>query len=383
MALSLETKAGAQPAGPYLQYAPSVEQPAENEHVIFDELSRTMQHITRSMASRYRHAYRPVHAKSHGILVGELDVLPNLPEHLAQGLFAREASYPVVMRFSTNPGDLLADTVSSPRGLAVKVLGVSGEMVANHAGNGTQDFVCVDTDAFSAPDPAAFLKQLQLFDKTLDTSEGVKHAVSVTARATNAVLGAVGLHSATLEGIGAPAVHILGESFTTIAPLRFGRYVAKVGFAPYSESLKRLTGMPIDLGADYNALEELIKKLFRQESAVWEVKVQLALDPQGETEAKHNKFPIEDMSKPWPADLSPWQPVGRLKVKPQNTYSDERQRFVDEHMSFTPWHALADHRPLGGIMRSRLKAYSEAAKYRAQRNGQASVEPLSIDEIPA
>ena len=83
MALSLDSKADQQPAGAYLPYSPAVEQPAPDEPVIFDELSRTMQHITRAMASRYRHAYRPVHAKSHGILVGTLDVPASLPEYLA------------------------------------------------------------------------------------------------------------------------------------------------------------------------------------------------------------------------------------------------------------------------------------------------------------
>ena len=378
MPLSLDSKPGQQPAGAYLPYTPAVEQPAADEHVIFDELSRTMQHITRTMADRYRHAYRPVHAKSHGILVGTLEVATGLLEPLAQGLFAQASSYPVVMRFSTNPGDLLADSVSSPRGLAVKVLGVAGDTVPNHAGQTTQDFVCVDQDAFSAPDPAGFLKQIQLFDKTLEVPEGAKHAVSLAARATNAVIGVVGLHSATLEGIGAPAVHILGESFTTVAPMRYGAYVAKIGFAPASDNLRALTGKSVDLGDDYNALGGLIKKFFRNETAVWEVKAQLALAPAG----KEDKFPIEDASVSWPAEQSPWQTVARITVAPQDTYSDARQRFVDEQLSFTPWHALAAHRPLGGIMRSRLKAYEEASKYRAQRNGHPHVEPRSIEGVP-
>ncbi len=196
----------------------------------------------------------------------------------------------------------------------------------------------------------------------------MKHAVSVTARATNAVLGVVGLHSATLEGIGAPATHILGESFSTVAPLRYGAYVAKVGFAPASESLTKLTGESIDLGADYNALEELIKKFFRHETGVWEVKVQLALRRRRGAEEKDKDFPIEEADKEWPEDKSPWQVVGRITMLPQNSYSDARQLHVDETMSFNPWHGLAAHQPLGGIMRSRKKAYEEAAKYRAQRN---------------
>ena len=374
---------------PYLPYSPALETPAPDEHVVIDEISRIMQHITRKMASHYRHAYRPVHAKSHGLLVGTLQVLPDLPPELAQGLFASPGSHPVIMRFSTNPGDLLADNVSTPRGLAIKILEVEGEQLPLNAGNTTQDFVCVNANAFSAPDPAGFLTGLKLLDKTLDVSEGVKHAVSVVAQATNAVLKAVHLPSATLEGFGAPATHILGESFSTVAPLRYGEYVAKIGFAPSSANLKSLTGKHIDLGADYNALEELIKHSFRDETAVWEVKVQLALAEDPTLEEKDKHFPIEKADTVWPEmeekgkPGSPWQTVATVTVAPQDTYSDARQLFVDEQLSFTPFHALSAHRPLGGIMRARLKAYEEAAKYRAQRNARIIAEPMSIDEVPA
>ena len=368
----------------YLRYSPAVEQPAPDEHVTFDELSRVMQHITRTMAARYRHAYRPVHAKSHGVLVGELQVLPDLPEPLAQGLFAQRRSYPVILRFSTNPGDLLADDVSSPRGLAVKVLNVDGEKVPTFAGGTTQDFVCVNADVFSAPDPKGFLEQIKLFDKNLELPEAVKHVVSVAARTTNAALKAIHLPSATLEGIGETATHILGESFSTVAPLRYGAYVAKIGIAPGSENLKRLTGESVDLGKDYNALEQLIHQFFRHETAVWNIKAQLALAPENpETTESEKDFPIEAANKRWPEKKSPWQPVATITVGPQDSYSDARQLFVDERLSFNPWHALEAHQPLGGIMRSRLKAYEEAIKYRLQRNDRARAEPVSIDEVPA
>ncbi len=373
-----------QAASSYLLYGPGVETVAPDEHVTFDELSRTMQHITRHMATRYRHAYRPVHAKSHGVLVGTLEVLPNLPEPLAQGLFAQPGTHPVIMRFSTNPGDMLADNVSSPRGLAIKVLKVDGPKVANHHGGTTQDFVCINANAFTAPDPKGFLEQIKNFDRKLDVPEGIKHSVSLGARAANAALKAVHLPSATLEGIGASATHILGESFSTVSPVRYGQYVAKIGVGPGSESLKKLTGEPVDLGADYNALEGMIKKFFRHQTAIWEVKVQLALAPERpKMEEKDKDFPVEAADKVWPEDKSPWQTVARITAAPQDSYSDARQLFVDERLSFSPWHALEAHRPLGGIMRSRLKAYEEAIKYRAQRNDRERAEPLDTDEIPA
>ncbi len=360
---------------PYLRYSPSLEQPAPDEQAVFEELSQIMQHITRTMATHYRHAYRPVHAKSHGVLVGTLDVHPNLAEPLAQGLFATPGSYPVILRFSTNPGDLLADSVSSPRGLAIKILNVPGEMVASHLGNTTQDFVCVDAKAFGAPDPAGFLQQVKLLDKTLELSETVKQAVSTVVRGTNAVFSAVGIHSGALDALGHAYTHILGETFSTVAPLRYGDYVAKLAIAPSSGNLKELAGKHIHAGEGFNALENLVKSFFASNTAVWDIQAQLAL----ESEA----FPIEDASKQWPEDKSAYQTIATLTVRPQESYSDARQIFVDEQLSFSPWHALASHQPLGGIMRSRLKIYEEAQKFRAQRNLRAHVEPSSINEVPA
>ena len=106
--------------------------------------------------------------------------------------------------------------------MALKILNVEGEKVPNHGDAKTQDFVCINGEAFSAPGPEGFLEQIKLFDKTLTVPEGVKHAVSLAARATNAVLTAAHAPSAALTGIGAPATHILGETFTTVAPVRYG-----------------------------------------------------------------------------------------------------------------------------------------------------------------
>jgi hypothetical protein len=359
----------------YWRYSPSVEQPALNESQVFAELSQTMQHITRTMASHYRHAYRPVHAKSHGVLVGTLKIHSDLPERLTQGLFATAESHPVILRFSTNPGDLLADSVSSPRGLAIKVLNVAGEMISSHSGNTTQDFVCINAKAFGAPDPAGFLEQLKVLDKTLEYPETVKQVVSTIARGTNLALRAIGIHSGALDNLGHPYTHMLGETFTTVAPIRYGDYIAKIGIVPASENLKALTGKHVDAGHGFNPLEEGIREFFQMNTGTWEVQAQLGLD--GAT------TPIEDASKEWPEDRTPWKAVATLIVPPQESYSDARQVFVDEQLSFSPWHCLAAHQPLGGIMRSRRNAYEAAQMFRAQRNLRRHVEPHSIEEVPA
>jgi catalase len=360
---------------PYLAFSDSLEQPEPNEQEVFVELSKTMQHITRTMASHYRHAYRPVHAKSHGLLVGTLQVDADLSEPLAQGLFREPKSYPVILRFSTNPGDLLADSVSSPRGLAIKVLNVQGEMLPSHSGNTTQDIVCVNAKAFGTANAAGFLQQVKLLDKTLEYPESVKQAVSTVARGANTILRAVGIHSGPLDNLGHPYTHILGETFSTVAPIRYGGYVAKLAIVPVSANLKELTGKHIDAGHGFNPLEDAVREFFAGNTATWEIQAQLALDLEA--------TPIEDASVPWPEDQTPYQRVATLTVSPQESYSDARQVFIDEHLSFSPWHALAAHRPLGGIMRARRNAYEEAQRYRAARNVRVHVEPNSIDEVPA
>jgi hypothetical protein len=56
---------------------------------------------------------RSVRAKSHGLLTGSLRVLNELPAVLAQGIAASPRTYPVVIRLSTTPGDILDDSVST------------------------------------------------------------------------------------------------------------------------------------------------------------------------------------------------------------------------------------------------------------------------------
>jgi hypothetical protein len=110
----------------FVRYSPEVEQPEHDESETTQGLIETLRSISEQTLADGGHALRSVHAKAHGILRGELEVTASLPEYLAQGLFAKPGWYPVVMRFSTIPGDILDDSVSTPRGLAIKIIGVEG-----------------------------------------------------------------------------------------------------------------------------------------------------------------------------------------------------------------------------------------------------------------
>lgn len=68
------------------------------------------------------------HARTQGVVKGKL-VVGELPSHLAQSLFSKPAEFPIAMRYSSEPGDPgLDDRIPQPRGLAMKVFNVQGEM---------------------------------------------------------------------------------------------------------------------------------------------------------------------------------------------------------------------------------------------------------------
>ena len=356
-----------------LRYDPSVEHIEKDEGETGQGLIDTMRKISETTLKHEGRPIRSVHAKPHGIIVGELEISSDLPPVLAQGLFSKPGRYPVVMRLSTLPGDLLDDSVSTPRGLGVKIIGVEGERLPGSEGDVTQDLVLVNGPAFGAPNAKAFLATLKTLAATTDKIEGVKKVVSSAMQGLQKVAVAVsGQPNATIATMGGqPETNILGETFYSQVPILFGEYIAKIAVAPLSPSLSALTDAPLEVNGKPDALREAVTAFFASTNAVWEVKVQLCTNL--------DTMPVENAAKVWPEDESPYVTVGRITAAPQSTWNEAKAKAVDEGYSFSPWHGLAAHRPLGSIMRVRKAAYEAGAKFRGAHEGRSILEPRSID----
>lgn len=353
-------------------YAPAVEVPEEKEAETTFDLKDTMHGISVKTFEDSGRAIRSVHAKTHGLLVGELSVVEGLPPAYAQGLFAQAGSYPVVMRLSTTPGDILSDDVSTPRGMAIKAIGVPGARVDGSEGDSTQDFVLVNGPVFAAPTAKKFAGNAKLLAATTDKAPNLKRLFSAVARAAEKAIEAVGGESATLKAMGGhPETHPLGETYFSQVPILYGDYMAKVSVAPVSPSLTALKDAPVDLKDRPDGLRDAVVDYFAGHEAEWELRVQLCTDL--------DQMPIEDASVEWPQEQSPYVTVARLKVAQQPAWSEERAKRIDEGMQFNPWHALAAHRPLGSIMRVRKEVYAMSKRFRAERNGVEISEPRELD----
>ena len=337
-----------------IRYSPDLEQPEPDEAETFAALIETMKSITAQTWEDSGAAIRGVHAKGHGLLHGTLTVADGLPPELAQGLFATTGRYDARLRVSTSPGDIMDDHVSTPRGLAIKVLGAGGA--------GDQDFLLVDGPAFLAPTPKAFVGNLKLLAATTDRVEWLKRAFSATARGLETLIEAAGGASGTLKGLGGHKLsHPLGETFYSQAPIRYGNYVAKVAAVPVSANLVVLKDAPVDLSGEPDGLREAVSEEIAQAGGTWEIRVQLNVGL--------DTMPIEDASVVWPEAESPFRTVATLTVEPQSSWDEARVREIDESLAFTPWHCLEAHRPLGGVMRARKPVYDALQSERSERSG--------------
>lgn len=361
---------------PYLEYREDLEQPAPDEEGLITKIIESLHRNNEWAFKRYKHGIRDAHAKSHGILRGELKVHPDLPAHLAQGLFATAKTYPVIARVSSTHPALRPDKIRGIRAIALKVLDVEGERLWPD-GVHTQDFVLVNHPEFPNADARDYYKKgmpaAWILARSPDTALWVLTEVLAAVQRILNLFGR-GLPAA-LALLTGPNNLILGETFHSAAPLRYGKYVAKLSLVPYSESVRRLKNRRLPRNAGPDAHRELITDFFSQSSAEYEMRAQLCTN----TEA----MPIEDATVHWSESESPPREVATITFPEQHSDGVYRRAFGDDVLSFNSWRGLAAHRPLGSINRLKKRVYDASSDYRHTVNNVPRKEPTSIDELPA
>ncbi len=369
------TPSATPPTLKYVRYDDSVETTQPGEAELIEKIVASMARVNKRVFDQNRHATRDAHAKSHGVLRGELTVYENLPDPLRQGVFRAARSYPIMARLSSAPGHIQSDTIPAPFGMALKLIGVEGKKyLPGHEDDVTQDFLLVNNPTIPFGDVATYWKTQRLLEAQGDPPELVQKAAATIASGVNAALKLAGHGNPFLEAIGAPRTHILGETFHSMAALRYGDYFGKIRAAPLSESVKALTGQALDSSIGESGIRDRVVEFFRDNAAEYELRVQLCTDLA--------RMPVEDASVAWPPEESPHQPIAKISFPPQDAYSPARRVYADDVLSFNPWHCLPEHRPLGSIMRVRIKAYETSSKFRHEMNVQRRVEPREIGDPP-
>lgn len=305
-----------------------------------------------------------VHVKVHGCAVGEFRVLPNLPPELAQGLFADERTFSAVVRFSNSSSRSQPDFIPDGRGMAIKLLDVPGERLSSEENSAaTHDFVMVNHPVFFAANVKDFLR----FEQVL-AAEKPKQLRTATEALTGGEWNPLHWHwreaLTAIQIAGHLPAHPASNTYFSMAPIRFGKYVAKYRAKPAGDLQGSLVDLLAKLGQQPNALRLILEETLRWQQLLFEFQVQLRTTAQ--------TMPVEDATVQWPESESPYRTVALVLI-PRQEINTEEQNAVCKQLSFNVWHTIVDHRPLGGINRLRREAYPISAAWRRQELSRESV----------
>ena len=103
-----------------------------------------------------------------------------------------------------------------------------------------------------------------------------------------------------------------------------------------------------------NFLREAMMKQVGAEDVYFEFGVQLQSDPL--------TMPVEDPLVMWDEAVSPFQRVAIIRIPKQDISAKSWVEFA-ENLSFTPWHSLPEHRPLGSNNRARRAVYEAISSF--------------------
>jgi catalase len=313
-----------------------------------------------------------VHVKTHGYAQGEFRVLLNLPEELAQGLFEHDGVYPAVVRFSNAASQAQVDAIPDGRGLAIKVLEVEGDVVlADEQRGQTQDFVMINHPVFFARNVKDYLRLEQVLvqadDSSLATLQG-----ALTGGDWNPLHWHWREMLAVARITGQFPAHPASNTYFSMAPIRFGKYVAKYRAKPAGDRHDSYLDLVKRLGSQADAMRLALEETLRTQEVRFEFQVQLRTAEQ--------TMPIEDATVEWLESESPYRSVAHLLL-PRQEIELLRQQDTYQNLSFSVWHALAAHRPLGGINRVRRWVYALSCNWRRQQAGTKLAEPPNTGQV--
>lgn len=335
---------------PALQLA--AEYPPANEQAHIDSLIRRLRAKMERDYAKGR-VLRDAHPKMHGCVRAEFSIAADLPPELRVGVFEEGRRYPAWVRFSNQSGTASADYKPDIRGVAIKLMGVEGaKLTKDGDAEKNQDFILISDRRFVT-------KDVEQFDGLVRGLVGGPLAVGwfflTHPRVARNLL-------TSLRRFGNP----LGIRYFSVAPYLLGTRAVKYSLTPRGA---RETPIPARPSDDY--LREAMVRQLESGSAVFEFGVQLQTDPQA--------MPIEDPGVSWDEVQSPFRNVATLTI-PAQVFDTARRREFGDNLSFNPWRALPEHRPLGGISRARRQVYEALSAFRHERNQAPSAEPTATDE---
>jgi len=313
-----------------------------------------------AMALRTGLRRRGQHPKQHGTVRAKFEVLGDIPPEYKVGLFAEPRTYDALIRFSNGPQR--TDQDRGAQGMAIKLLDVPGRKVLEkEAEAGTHDFILIDGPVFFVRNTSSYARLVRELALLPPDKHPQKWLAWIKRTHPEDVQVVDNYHDRLVDSP-------LAAQFWSQVPYAFGEdgnTICRYTTVPHPGNMT--APIPEELRHANYLRQAMVNHLVVEgRPAEFDFCVQLYKDATPEV--------IDTPTQEW---KTPTQRVAVITIAAQDFNRPEQDRY-GENLSYTPWHALPDHRPVGQINEIRRSVYAMSQRVRHLFRGVPRQEPTSL-----
>ena len=323
---------------------------------------------------------RDAHPKSTGCVDAVFTVDNDLDTKFRHGIFAEPGrSYRAVIRFSnSNENPSLPDRNPDGRGMAIKLFDLGPNQVPmatdplsslspradtpylapddmQLAGSPSQDFIMISHPVFLVADPVGYRKVIGNTDSASPLAAIVRPFIALEG------LGIAGIKNA-MAIVSLKIANPLAQRYWSMVPYQLG--TGPTAIATKFSVLP--VGFPTDAAAPDQSDPDFLRHAMVRSLEKGEAKFVFAIQPR-----TASTQPVEDPRIDWPEAEAPFHTVATITVPKQN-FNTEARNTACALLSYSPWHALPDHKPLGAVNRMRKVIYQYVSAFRRAKEADAA-----------
>ncbi|MDZ5650385.1 catalase family protein [Nitrospirillum sp. BR 11828] len=312
---------------------------------------------------------RDAHPKAHGCARATVTVHADVPQALRRGLFAAPAEYPAIIRFSNaNEAVQRSDHEKDGRGMAIKIYDVPGQpLTVAPDDRPSQDIIMINYPTFLVASPDDYVTLVGYVDSGDRLTQLLQPLLVFTAIGWKGTMNALGATSSLID-------NPLNTRYWSMVPYQLGTG-ADAQAVKYSARPCQQRPVVIPGGDDPNYLRHAMSATLAAGGACMELMVQPRTS---------DAMSVEDSRYEWPEAQAPFVPVATITVE-QQIFDTADQNAACEALSYSPWHALPEHKPLGAVNRLREAIYQRISALRretAQNPVPAPLEQRPLEQRP-
>lgn len=315
---------------------------------------------------------RDAHPKSTGCVDAVFTVNSDIPPAFRHGIFASPgSSYRAVVRFSnSNEDPTRADSQPDGRGMAIKLFDLKTGQIPmtvdplaslspaadspsvppdnmSRAGGPSQDFIMISHPTFLIADADGYRRLLSYSDAD---NRLAQLALPLAALSGMGISGIRSANETTSLKIDNP----LQTRYWSMVPYQLGTGPGALAVKFSADFVPGQEPVSAPDKSDPDFLRHTMARTLARQDARFIFEIQPRTSPD---------LSVEDSRIEWPEKTAPFYPVASILI-PRQSFDTQPRNTACELLSYSPWHALPDHKPLGAVNRMRKVIYETISAFR-------------------